>query len=46
MKNLLTGVYIVIHNHGKMVTYSEAWSIAFKATKPFWKIWKYNILYI
>ena len=44
--NLL--VHIVIHNGSKMVTYSEASNIAFKTTKPLWKIWKckINILYI
>ena len=31
-----------------MVTYTEAWNIAFKTSKPLWKKWKYkiNILYI
>ena len=31
-----------------MVTYTEPWSIAFKTSRPLWKIWKYktNILYI
>ena len=26
-----------------MVTYTEAWNIAFETSKPFWKIWKYKI---
>ena len=26
-----------------MVTYTEAWNIAFKTSKPVWKIWKYKI---
>ena len=34
LKNLLTVVHIIIHNGGKIETYPEASSIAFKTTKP------------
>ena len=48
LKNLLTVVHIVIHNSGKIVTYSEVWSIAFKNYKTYLKKRKYkiNILHI
>ena len=26
-----------------MVTYTEAWNIAFETSKPLWKMWKYEI---
>ena len=26
-----------------MVTYTEAWNIAIKTSKPLWTIWKYKI---
>ena len=43
-KNFLTVVHIIIHNVGnKMVTYTEAWNVAFKTPKSLWKMWKYNI---
>ena len=48
LKTFLTLVHIVINDGGKMVTYTEAWNIAFKTVKPPWKIWKHksNLLYI
>ena len=38
-KTLLTVVHIVIHNGSN----NGAWNIAFKASKPLWKMWKYKI---
>ena len=26
-----------------MVRYTKAWNVAFKTSKPLWKIWKYKI---
>ena len=26
-----------------IVTYTEAWNVAFKTSRPLWKIWKYKI---
>ena len=47
-KQFLTIVHIVIHDGSNNCYITQVWNIAFKTSKPLWKIWKYkiNVFYI